>query len=172
MPSILITSFTTWKPEQPSNASNDLLTLAFQSGIPAHIHLLRQIPVDFQLAPATVIPAIQTLQPDWVLYCGMAENRTQLSLEAQATVAGKLQCATANWSQLLSGLHCTQISYDAGAFVCNYLYYAVLEFIEQQKQDCQCLFVHVPILTALNTAPILQDFHQLIQNLSVESRAL
>lgn len=39
-----------------------------------------------------------------------------------------------------------EVSQSAGFFVCNFLYYKVLEFIEIEKLKSQALFLHVPFL--------------------------
>ncbi len=162
----LITSFATWKPKQPSNASDDLLSAVFaRDRIPEHIHLLRQIPVDFQLAPARVREAIQAIAPEWVICCGMAEARTFLEIEVQAKVKEHHRCTTSDVAKLLSGLNYTQVSYDAGQFVCNHLYYSILEYLETQNSNCQCIFIHVPILTPQNQPHLIQDLQTLLQNI-------
>jgi pyroglutamyl-peptidase len=165
-PITLLTSFTTWEPHQRSNASDDLLQALFSSDrTPRHIHLLRQMPVDFELAPALVIDKIQAIAPDWVICCGMAETRTQLSLEVQAVAEGQACYTTAHIPNLLTGLRYTHLSYDAGRFVCNYLYYSILAYLAQQKGSCQCIFIHVPILTPENTPHLRQDLRRLLSNI-------
>lgn len=38
----------------------------------------------------------------------------------------------------------TAISYHAGTYVCNYLYYSVLHFLSQKNITTQCVFIHIP----------------------------
>jgi pyroglutamyl-peptidase len=38
------------------------------------------------------------------------------------------------------------ISWSAGAFVCNSLYYQVAELLQNENRGAQCLFVHLPYL--------------------------
>ncbi len=178
---ILLTSFTTWKPEQPSNSSDDLLEELLQGDLAFldSLHFLRRLPVDFEQAPRLAIAHIQKLQPDVVVCCGMAETRDRLNLEMQA-VKDDPQNIRASDSQdspnesrvlktpldlprLAADLPHTDLSYDAGRFVCNALYFSLLE--QAQATQRPCLFVHVPILTAANRLPILQDFCQILQRL-------
>jgi pyroglutamyl-peptidase len=44
---------------------------------------LRQLPVDIELASKSVISKIAELQPDIIICCGMAESRSQLTIEAK-----------------------------------------------------------------------------------------
>lgn len=167
MPKILLTSFQTWKPEQPSNASDDLLLAVMQRHPDAHwLHYLRQLPVDFDLAPQQVIHHLQVLQPQAVLCCGMAENRPFLSLEQQGTDRrdrNQIQKTWVNLTDLMQGLPATEISDDAGDFVCNYLYYRVLDHLHTQGTLIPCIFVHVPRLTDRNRFSTLTDFLILLQ---------
>ena len=60
----------------------------------------------------------------------------------------------------------TYISHDAGNFVCNQLYYSVLQHIQAKPQLHQCLFIHVPLLNENNLATIGQDFAAIVQKLA------
>ena len=52
---LLLTTFATWKPSQPSNASDDLVAELLKRGmLDANVQVLRHIPVDFQQAPEIV----------------------------------------------------------------------------------------------------------------------
>ncbi|NEP58878.1 MAG: peptidase C15, partial [Symploca sp. SIO2G7] len=83
---LLLTSFQTWLPHQTSNSSDDLLeTIAQQDSFPHSLTYLRQLPVDIIQASNRVIDTIENLRPDNILLCGMAEKRTQLTVESCAT---------------------------------------------------------------------------------------
>jgi pyroglutamyl-peptidase len=162
----LLTSFRTWQEHQRSNASDDLLSQMLERVEPtSQLHLLRQLPVDFQLAPELVIAQINQLQPEWVLCCGMAESRTRLSLEARAIAGNQTLTTTVNLDALVYQLEMTEISEDAGRYVCNYLYYRVLQHLHRQDYPCQCIFVHVPILTTQNRESVLADFLVLLHRI-------
>lgn len=159
---MLLTSFTTWKPEQPSNSSDDLLERLHQDGCPAHWQMLRLLPVDFELAPQKVIEHFEQLQPDILICCGMAEKRDRLNLEARAVLQDSILYTPVNLERLLPHLQFTDISEDAGQFVCNTLYHAMLQHLQTYYPDRLCLFVHVPVLTAENTQAILTDFRAIL----------
>ena len=171
---LLLTSFDIWEPHHVSNASDDLLAAMEQQRllacIEAKIKLLRKVPVDFVLAPQQVIAESDALKPDLILCCGMAESRTVLTLESN----GKHQLdhqldilwTTIDIDSLVEKMVLSKVSHDAGAFVCNHLYYSVLKHIESHQLRCQCLFVHVPVLNETNLSLILKDFHTLLQMLA------
>ncbi|UZQ55098.1 peptidase C15 [Trichothermofontia sichuanensis B231] len=193
--SILLTSFTTWKPEQTSNAADDLLAILVQRGLLSDTyHLLRQIPVDFELAPAQVIAKIQAVQPKMVVCCGMAEDREQLHIETQAISENGILHTTIDCTALIADLQLTVLSQDAGRFVCNHLYYQVLHYLrtfpsplppvsapqtiapDQAVQSTQgtnfpvpgtrhCIFVHVPVLIPNNQDQIVSDFLTILHRL-------
>ncbi len=163
----LLTSFDTWEPHQPSNSSDDLITEIIKRGaLPKNIHLIRKLPVDSQLAPEQVIAKINQLQPNIIICCGMAESREKLTIESNAKDESQVIKTTVDTDRLLSGLSITEISHDAGWFVCNKLYYSILNYIYQMNLKSQCLFVHVPILTKDNLEQITSDFLVILHKLN------
>lgn len=165
-PKILLTSFTTWLAHQPSNASDDLLAeVASRIPSPEQFAFLRQLPVDTEQASQIAIAKIKTWQPDAIVCCGMAERRTDLSIESTAYRGQECLQTPVNLKTLLTDLERVKISHDAGKFVCEGLYYAVLHFLHTQALSASCLFVHVPILTPTNKAVILEDFLAILQRL-------
>ena len=162
----LLTSFDTWLPHQKSNSSDDLITEILKiDSLPISMHFLRKLPVDFQLAPSQVISKINQLQPDIIVCCGMAESRTKLSIESSAN-EGEILKTTFDIDQLLVGLSVSEISHNAGWFVCNSLYYSILKYIQDKNLNHQCLFVHVPILTQENLGQIVTDFLLILQKIN------
>lgn len=163
-PKILLTSFDTWLPHHQSNASDDLLELiSHHPDFPPAI-LLRKLPVDFDLAPTKLIDQIKQNTPDIVVCCGMAETRTKLTVESQASKENKVLITAVNLEELVANLPSTEISHEAGKFVCEALYYAALNQLKNHPST-QCIFVHIPVLTKQNTGPILNDFLTLIHRL-------
>lgn len=162
---ILITSFATWLPHQRSNASDDLL-LRFLAASADTYHTLRHLPVDHVLAPMQLIDAVDRLDPAVVVCCGMAEEREPLCVEAQADMDGVVKTTDVDLIALTEGLPMTQISYDAGDFVCNTLYYRCLEHLEKSGGGHHCVFVHVPVLTEENTERIVEAFTAVIDRLA------
>lgn len=159
---VLLTSFTTWKPHQVSNSSDDLLENLLHIGLPQGCHVLRQLPVDFQIAPEWAIAHINTLHPDVIICCGMAENRTKLSVESRAVTNSATLYTGVDLQGLTAELPHTEISHDAGRFVCNWLYFSLLNYIQTQTLNQHCLFVHVPILSSENRELITSDFQSLL----------
>lgn len=162
---ILLTSFTTWEPHQKTNSSDDLLIEILNANLSPSLLFLRQLPVDFELAPQKAIAHIEQHQPDIVVCCGMAERRSKLSVESRAIVEEQILQTTVNLDALIAELTITEISHDAGRFVCNTLYYAILKYLQEQNRQIPCLFVHVPILTPENLVPVVQDFQLILQRI-------
>jgi len=164
---LLITSFDIWQSHHRSNSSDDLLaTLGDRQLLPAKTHLLRRLPVHFDLAPQRVIQAIEQWQPRHIICCGMAEKRRHLEIESTAKSPQEVLHTSVDLERLTANLSHTQISHDAGNFVCNHLYYSVLKHLRQRRLTSQCLFVHVPLLTDENLSPCVHDFSSLLQELS------
>lgn len=96
----------------------------------------------------------------------MAESRTQLTVESRAVVRNHVLHTTINLENLIAGLSITEISQDAGRFVCNSLYYAMLNHLQQHDPDKRCLFVHVPVLTPNNREAIVADFRSILKRVT------
>lgn len=169
MPSpILITSFAPWKANQPSNSSDDLLaSLEHSQALPPNAILIRGIPVNFQLAPCQVIAKLVELRPEILICCGMAENRQRLNLELKGRGEDRVLRTSLNLSALSRGTQLTEISDCAGTYVCNHLYFKVLEFIQQTRFPTQAIFIHVPRLTPDNQPFIEADFTLILKRLNM-----
>ena len=155
---ILLTSFTTWLPHHKSNSSDDLLDEISKINHASSLTLLRRLPVDVEKASSYLIDKIIEITPDAIICCGMAECRHELSIESNATCGNILLRTNIELEKLLHDAEKIQISHDAGKFVCEGLYYAVLKYILDSKLKTHCIFVHVPILTEKNLSLILEDF--------------
>ncbi|MEG4245372.1 peptidase C15 [Microcoleus sp. MON2_D6] len=165
---ILLTSFDTWLPHQKSNSSDDLLAKISQiKSLPDSLTFLRKLPVDFQLAPNLAIAQINQLQPDTIICCGMAESRQKLTVESCACCDSDILKTAVNIEPLVADLAATEISHEAGKFVCEALYYAVLKHICDSQIPAKCIFVHVPILTEENADKIVADFLLIIRRLGM-----
>jgi len=162
---LLITTFATWKPQQASNASDDLLQRFLDENGDA-CRSLRHLPVDPLLAPRMVLDAFDTLRPRVLVCCGMAEGRTRLGVEAQASLHGNVLQTDIDLAALTAGLPMTEISRDAGDFVCNTLYYRCLEHLQNVPEPHRCLFIHVPVLTEENAPGLTADFTRIIARLA------
>lgn len=164
---ILLTSFTTWLPHQKSNSSDDLLIeIAQIHWLPHSLTFLRQLPVDIQLASTQVIEQINHIQPDVIICSGMAEKRLQLSIESNATFNEHKLTTNVNLQQLIGEFHnVIEISHDCGKFVCEGLYYSVLDYLYQKQLNIPCIFVHIPLLTPQNLSQIVTYFAIIIKRL-------
>jgi len=165
---ILLTSFDTWLPHQKSNSSDDLLAKISQvQSLPDSLTFLRKLPVDFQLAPNLAIAQINQLQPDTIICCGMAESRQKLTIESCACCDSDILKTAVNLEPLVADLAATEISHEAGKFVCEALYYAVLKHICDAQIAAKCIFVHVPILTPDNAGRMVADFLLVMRRLTL-----
>ena len=170
---ILLTSFAPWRASQPSNSSDDLLIQSQRTGVlPPEAVILHKLPVNFQLAPTQVIAKIFELRPRYVVCCGMAESRNQLNLELQGTCNQRVLKTSINLKRLMMGAQITEVSHSAGDFVCNHLYFKVLDFLNHANWPCECVFVHVPRLTKANWQPIQSDFQLMLDRLSTAQKPL
>ena len=160
---ILLTSFQTWLPHQPSNSSDELL-IEVKALFPPTSLFLRQLPVDITKASERTIAAIEELQPEAIVCCGMAESRYRLSIESNATWTDDRLETSVNLEPLVAGLLNTTISHNAGKFVCEGLYYQVLRYL-RSSQDRRCVFIHVPALTPTNLPSIVKDFQAIAEQL-------
>lgn len=163
-PKILLTSFDTWLSHHQSNASDDLLKIISHNPNFSKAIFLRKLPVNFDLAPAKLIEKLKQTTPDILVCCGMAESRTKLTVESRATNENKVLLTSVNLEKLVASLPFTEISHEAGKFVCEALYYSALNQLKNHPST-QCIFVHVPVLTKENTGPIIADFLTLLHRL-------
>jgi len=167
---LLLTSFAPWKAHQTTNSSDDLVLLLHDRGwLPATTQLLRHLPVHFQLAPGQVISAMYQYRPTTVVCCGMAETRSLLNLERYGRGHRDRHETPIDLGAIAAGLQWTEISQDAGNFVCNALYYELLGHVQKHDLDIQCLFVHVPPLNEYNREPLMQDFAAILSQLQARS---
>ncbi len=166
----LLTSFDTWLPHQKSNSSDDLLARISQiKSWPYSLTFLRKLPVDAERAPNLAIAQINKLQPDTIICCGMAEGRQKLTVESCACCDNNILKTAINLENIIADLPTTEISHDAGKFVCEDLYYAVLKHLADSQLSTKCIFVHVPILTAKNIDKIVADFLLILNRLTTNN---
>ena len=165
--SLLVTSFAPWRAHQTTNASDDLLALLQRrQQLPKHTQVIRHLPVHYQLAPCQVLSAMLKQRPSAVVCCGMAEQRSLLNLERYAHHQGHRLETSINLPQLCAETQWTEISHDAGDYVCNDLYYRLLAYVNQHRLSIHCLFVHVPPLSQYNREPLVYDLATILSRLS------
>jgi pyroglutamyl-peptidase len=158
---IMLTSFTTWLPHQKSNSSDDLLAILEQENN-YNFYYLRQLPVEIKTASEKAIAYFKQIQPSAIICCGMAESRDKLTIESNAQYNNICLQTTVDLPQLISCLSDTSISNDAGKFVCEGLYYQILNYLQNTNLAIPCIFVHVPVLTEQNKTIIVQDFKSIL----------
>jgi pyroglutamyl-peptidase len=170
MSNILLTSFQTWLPHQQSNSSDDLLEeVAKLDRCPHSLTFLRHLPVDISQASERAIAKINELQPDIIICCGMAESRRLLSIESNARKGNRVLKTLLDLDKLVEGLVETTISHNAGKFVCEGLYYSVLNHLQTNNLQKHALFVHVPVLNRDNIDKIVADFELIMQRIAALS---
>ncbi len=167
MSHILLTSFQTWLPHQKSNSSDDLLAeVAKLESFSHSLTFLRHLPVDISQASERAIAKINELQPDIIICCGMAESRRQLSVESNASQGDTVLHNPVDFDRLLDSSIRTTISHNAGKFVCEGLYYSVLNHLQKNDLKKHGLFIHVPVLTRNNIAEVLTDVELIMHRLT------
>ena len=161
---LLLTSFQTWLPHQTSNSSDDLLEIIQKQQTNLDfLFFLRKLPVNIELAASEVIKTIEIVNPTAIICCGMAETRNRLTVESNA-VCGKNCIFTAvNLDKLVDNLTNTTVSHNAGKFVCEGLYYRILNYIQTTELHLPCVFVHIPIINRNNINTIQRDFTAIIR---------
>jgi pyroglutamyl-peptidase len=158
---LLLTSFQTWLPHQKSNSSDDLLEI-IQEQADSNLYFVRKLPVDSNLAALPIIEAIERIEPKSIICCGMAESRSQLTVESNAVCDRNCISTKVNLEKLVSCLNNTKISHDAGKFVCEGLYYQILKYIQSNQLNIKCIFVHIPLINPNRLNIIQQDFIAII----------
>ncbi|MBW4602708.1 MAG: peptidase C15 [Calothrix sp. FI2-JRJ7] len=187
MKRLLLTSFDIWLPHHKSNSSDDLLEEVTRLGaLPHALTLVRKLPVDVKGAVDQVIAKIRETQPDYIICCGMAESRSCLSVESNArSTPAFTNCSmsmlpedyqesrlhtSVNLEELVAPCQATEISHDCGKFVCEGLYYSVLDYLHSSSTKSSCIFIHVPVLTESNIRVVVDDFLLVIDRLALSER--
>lgn len=184
MKRLLLTSFDIWLPHHKSNSSDDLLEEVTRlNKVPSSLTTVRKLPVDVFVATQQVIAKITETQPDYIICCGMAESRARLSVESNArSTPAYTNCSmsmlpedyqestlhtTVNLEELVAPCQAIEISHDCGKFVCEGLYYSVLDYLLKNSPKSKCIFIHVPVLTENNIRVVVEDFLLVIDRLAL-----
>lgn len=96
----------------------------------------------------------------------------QVSFAKSKQPASILIKTSVNLDKLVASLANTDISHDAGKFVCEGLYYQILKYLQEHNREIPCIFVHVPVLTSDNLLDILTDFMAIIEQVTISSNTL
>ncbi len=160
---LLLTSFQTWLPHQISNSADDLLeTIQKQRFAEDSLFFLRKLPVDVKLASGQVIKTIKAIKPTGILCCGMAESREKLTVESNAVCQEDCIFTLVDLNKMITCLAYTEVSHNAGKFVCEGLYYEILKFTQANTLKILCIFIHVPVLNPRNIDVVREDFTVII----------
>ena len=135
------------------------------------VAVARLLPCAYDSSVKMLINAIETLRPDALLMTGQAARRGVVSVER---FAHNLDDATApdNDGALRRGLRISRgapdwletrasvrtiaraineagiparMSRNAGAFVCNHLYFGALQYLDEKRSAIRAIFVHLPV---------------------------
>jgi pyroglutamyl-peptidase len=148
-------------------------------GAGRHDVYARVLPVAYEAAGAAIRSLIASCEPDAVLCLGLAAGRNALTLERvalnlddteQADSAGETRQGqyivpggpVAYWSTLpLEAMRealetqgiAVGFSNDAGAYVCNHVFYVARHELERRSSGAPCGFVHLPLLAEQSGSP-------------------
>jgi pyroglutamyl-peptidase len=131
----------------------------------------RVLPCAYDASVKLLISAIETLRPDALLMTGQAARRGIVSVErfahnlddAKAPDNEGLQRrglrisrAAPDWLEAAASVRIiaraineagiqARMSRNAGAFVCNHLYFGALQYLGEKKSTIPAVFVHLPV---------------------------
>jgi pyroglutamyl-peptidase len=196
MKSVLITAFEPYDC-WPVNASWEAL-VALTRELPEQPRVVtRRYPVDFEKTRQKLEEDL-TADFDYAIHLGQAPGSARVHLEAVAiNVAGHSQQSPdefqplamdgpaayrtrlplAEWAAILRGAGIpVQVSYHAGTYLCNAIYYLTQHLAAQQKLKTQAVFIHMPftpqqILGERNDVPCLPT-HLVVEGIQLILRSL
>lgn len=90
------------------------------------------------------------------------ESYLHLTIESRARREKETLYTPVNLTSLIADLTDTEISDDAGQFVCESLYYQVLKYLQTHSLNLPCIFIHVPCFTPENHNQIITDFRLIL----------
>lgn len=162
MQKILVSGFEAFAGNEV-NPTQDLVHSLVQS---SHLQAV-VLPVSFEKAWKSLESRIAEFRPDWVISFGVAARRETIDFERVAlnfmdasiadndgllinelSIESSLPACVINelpfnqWKEALSDEFPVNISLSAGSFVCNHLYFHLLN--SRQKYGYQAVFIHIP----------------------------
>jgi pyroglutamyl-peptidase len=131
----------------------------------------RLLPCAYDASVKTLIRAIETLRPDALLMTGQAARRGIVSVERFAHNLDdakapdnegvqrrglRISRAAPDWLEAAASVRIiaraineagiqARMSRNAGAFVCNHLYFGALQYLGEKKSTIPAVFVHLPV---------------------------
>ena len=168
---ILITGFEPFD-NSPINPSQEVIQ-RFKFNSPDFIQLSTcLLPVDAKRGPELLIQKLEDIIPDVVICMGQASGRSAISLEKVAinqldfripdntgeVISGKkiipnapdayftsLPIDAIHKRLLSAGFPC-EISYSAGTYLCNQMFFCLMHAIRSKYLDVRAGFIHLPAL--------------------------
>ena len=167
---ILITAFEPFGGDTGNTSATLLRAIASDSDSARYNISTRLLPVAYPAALDELLAAIEVTQPHTVICLGQDNSRGLISVEKvainfcdfnipdnsgkqprdEAVVVGApvayfstlpvgdlVQCMTSTGAR-------TQVSYSAGAYVCNALFYGLMHYIDENSLPIRAGFVHLP----------------------------
>jgi pyroglutamyl-peptidase len=137
----------------------------------AAVATARVLPCAYDASVKTLISAIETLRPDALLMTGQSARRGVVCVERFAhnlddasapdndgvlRRALRISRAAPDWLEAVAPARIiaraineagisARVSKNAGAFVCNHLYFAALQYLRERKSAIPAVFVHLPV---------------------------
>jgi pyroglutamyl-peptidase len=131
----------------------------------------RVLPCAYDASVKQLISAIETLRPDALLMTGQAARRGVVCVERFAhnlddasapdndgvrRRALRISRSAPDWLEAAAPIRTiaraineagisARVSKNAGAFVCNHLYFAALQYLRERKSAIPAVFVHLPV---------------------------
>lgn len=166
MKSILFTTFSTWEKEQLQNSSDLFIPqfFSFAGTLFDRVDYCRHLPVKINNAKKIVYEQLEKNVPDLIVLSGMAESREFVFAEKLARKKDKVCESTLQLNEAIEGTD-IRISDNAGQFVCENLYYNVLNYCKKNKLKSKCVFIHVPLLSKDVNNTFNEDFKKFLTNI-------
>jgi pyroglutamyl-peptidase len=137
----------------------------------AAVATARVLPCAYDASVKQLISAIETLRPDALLMTGQSARRGVVCVERFAhnlddasapdndgvlRRALRISRAAPDWLEAVAPARIiaraineagisARVSKNAGAFVCNHLYFAALQYLRDRKSAIPAVFVHLPV---------------------------
>ena len=137
----------------------------------AAVATARVLPCAYDASVKQLISAIETLRPDALLMTGQSARRGVVCVERFAhnlddasapdndgvlRRAPRISRAAPDWLEAVAPARIiaraineagisARVSKNAGAFVCNHLYFAALQYLRERKSAISAVFVHLPV---------------------------
>jgi len=189
--SILVTAFEPFGGDT-SNVTDDILRVICNDAIAdEHDITFLTLPVSRSDSLPKLIAAIDSGKPDTVVCLGQDNDRSELSIEK---VAINLCCfrmpdnageqpddepvvangpaayfSTLPVEALIERMTAVgisaNISYSAGTYVCNSLFYGLMHYLENESPEVRGGFIHIPRGSATNLAPMTKAVKLAIEHL-------